>query len=346
MISTAAGIMIFCYAVILTLPFYFKLINKFDKLFFIFIIFLFVVYKYAQQNSDAVKTLNLIGFSYAFLKFIQTYIDIKNKSIEKLNFTSVYLYFGLPMTLHSGPIEKYRLFEEKINAPKFFSEQILFDGVFKIMTGLIKLLLADLAVDKFNILAFKIEILQIRQLLSMPYLYMLVIYCNFSGYTDVALGIGKLFGISLTDNFNKPYKRSNIIDFWNNWHITLSTWLQEIIFIPCRRRLGAVLKLDSYLLAGLASAVTMTVCGLWHGFTLNFLFWGIYHGAGIFITRLYQKKMLDYFGQKKYFSIKKNYAYILISWLATFNFICMGWFLFCFDIKKLEFILNKISVLL
>ena len=144
--------------------------------------------------------------------------------------------------------------------------------------------------------------------------YTVQIYCDFSGYTDMALGSSIMLGVRLPINFNKPYTAINLQDFWQRWHITLSKWLREYIYIPLGGNRCSKPKYLSNII------VTMVVCGIWHGANWNFLLWGILHGIGLLVISVAK------------FSHTASGALKIIpnqlKWLLTFIFIVITWVLF------------------
>ncbi len=144
------------------------------------------------------------------------------------------------------------------------------------------------------------------------YAYALQIYCDFSAYTDIAIGIANLLGYQFPQNFNQPYRALSVQDFWRRWHITLSTWLRDYLYIPLGgNRGGSILTYRNIL-------VTMTLGGLWHGASVNFVIWGILHGAALVIER-----MLGVTGEGGHRRIPPA-----ISWFITFHFVCITWVFF------------------
>lgn len=150
------------------------------------------------------------------------------------------------------------------------------------------------------------------EVLSAIYGYTLQIYCDFSGYTDVAIGLALLLGFRLPLNFNSPYKALSISEFWHRWHISLSSWLRDYLYIP----LGG--KRKGKFRTHLNLMITMTLGGLWHGASWRFVLWGIWHGMGLIADKLVKP-------------LTRN----LPLWLAkpagffiTFHFVVAGWILF------------------
>ena len=145
------------------------------------------------------------------------------------------------------------------------------------------------------------------------------IYCDFSGYTDIARGVARILGFSLMDNFHHPYFASSITDFWRRWHISLSSWLRDYLYIPLGgNRLGSLRTYANLM-------ITMLLGGLWHGARWNFVLWGAYQGALLAAERLVggKRRIGDFFLSKGV-----GRAFWLLRVLVTFHFVCLGWVLF------------------
>ncbi len=142
--------------------------------------------------------------------------------------------------------------------------------------------------------------------------YSLQIYCDFSGYSDIAIGISRVVGFDLPENFNMPYTSTSIVEFWRRWHMTLSSWLRDYLYIP----LGGSRKGRARTYVNLL--ITMLLGGLWHGASWTFVFWGLFHGVGLAANRAWRER-----GHAP----AKGLA-IIPAWCATFAFVCIGWVFF------------------
>ena len=116
--------------------------------------------------------------------------------------------------------------------------------------------------------------------------YTVQIYCDFSGYSDMAIGVARLMGIRLPDNFAMPYSAVSITEFWRRWHITLSCWFRDYVFMPLE--MATMRNRYPHLRSSLNLLVTMTLCGLWHGASWNFVFWGGLHGGALAVNRVWK----------------------------------------------------------
>jgi D-alanyl-lipoteichoic acid acyltransferase DltB (MBOAT superfamily) len=155
------------------------------------------------------------------------------------------------------------------------------------------------------------------------YAFALRIYFDFSGYTDIALGLGRLAGITLPENFSAPYLKTNLTAFWNSWHITLAQWFRAYVFNPFTRALRARrLPIAAIILAG--QLLTMLLIGLWHGFTLNFALWGLWHGAGLFL----HNRWADWSRGRPLKGVERRPIQPLLKfggWFLTFHYVVLGW---------------------
>ena len=153
------------------------------------------------------------------------------------------------------------------------------------------------------------------------------IYCDFSGYTDIARGLGKIAGFDLPVNFKWPYLSTSIRDFWRRWHITLSFWMRDYVYIPLGGRESTTARFIINLL------ITWLLCGLWHGAGANFIFWGLYHGVLITVGHLAEKTRLGRIWARMPMMIR-------IGW--TFFLVAMGWVLFRADgLSKAAYIYKR-----
>lgn len=142
--------------------------------------------------------------------------------------------------------------------------------------------------------------------------YSLQIYCDFSGYSDMAIGISRIIGFDLPENFNLPYLSTSIAEFWRRWHITLSTWLRDYLYIPLGGNRRGPLRTQVNLI------LTMLLGGLWHGAAWTFVFWGLLHGVGLAVHRAWAARVPAGSGR----------ARTVAAWAATYAFVCMGWVFF------------------
>jgi alginate O-acetyltransferase complex protein AlgI len=157
------------------------------------------------------------------------------------------------------------------------------------------------------------------------YGYALRLFFDFSGYSDIAIGLGILFGVRLPENFDYPYLRPNLTAFWQSWHITLSSWARFYVFTPLSRwllrRPGRPSPVIIVLISQLA---TMIVIGLWHGVTPNFIVWGVWHGVGLFAHKQWSDRTRGWYRRLSERPLLKR-AWTVLAWFLTFHYVVLGW---------------------
>lgn len=282
-----------------------------------------------------------LGLSYIFFRVLHLVIDARTPHItlaRKISFVS-YLNYTLNFTtLVSGPIQRYNHFASMQLAPEPLPLDLLIAGAAleRIIVGLFK-------VNVLSIFLLMIHSRALNSLTAVPTLtgrvftavaivavYPFYIYCNFSGYIDIIIGIARFLRFKLPENFNRPFSSENYIIFWSRWHITLSNWLQTYIFLPLM--LKSVRRWPSRaiepFLTVFALFVTFLLVGVWHGQTSEFLFLGVLLGLGVSVTKLYQVLMVKCIGPERYAAVSKYWFYNAAARGLTFTWcaLTMLWF--------------------
>jgi D-alanyl-lipoteichoic acid acyltransferase DltB (MBOAT superfamily) len=199
------------------------------------------------------------------------------------------------------------------------SEEDFARGFYLIVTGLFrKLIISDfITVNFVNYIFDEPSRYTGLECLLAVYGYAIVIYCDFSGYSDVAIGIARWLGFHIPTNFRSPYQSKNITEFWRRWHISLSSWLRDYLYIPLGgSRKG---KVRTYL----NNFITMVLGGLWHGASLNFIVWGAMHGAGLAVNKLWTTATRN---SRRFWD--GNPVVKVLSVVLTFHFVCFCWIFF------------------
>ena len=145
------------------------------------------------------------------------------------------------------------------------------------------------------------------------YAYAVQIFADFAGYSTIAIGVALLLGFRFPDNFNSPYRATSVQDFWRRWHMTLSRWLRDYLYIPLGGNRGSRFETERNLM------LTMVIGGLWHGANWTFLFWGALHGSALIVERLARGRRT---------AAGKPPMRKWLAWLITFNFVCFAWIFF------------------
>lgn len=266
-----------------------------------------------------------LGISFYTFQVIGYLMDVyNNRTTAEKNFFRYALFVSFFPKLIAGPIERANNFlrqiddMEKINVWEY--DRVI-KGLILIIWGLfMKMVIADRATIFVDTIFSSFQKYGSYELLLASILYTIQIYCDFASYSIIAIGTAKIMGFQLVKNFNMPYFSCSIKEFWNRWHISLSTWLRDYVYIPLGgSRCSKTKKYRNIIL-------TFIVSGIWHGASLNFIFWGMLHGIYLIIEDLFEpivNKLADLF------KIKRNsYGYKLWLIFYTFVLVNFAWIFF------------------
>ncbi|WP_455067661.1 D-alanyl-lipoteichoic acid biosynthesis protein DltB [Parvimonas micra] len=276
-----------------------------------------------------------LGISYITFKVMQILVEIKDNMIKEVNFIDYLSFMIFFPTLSSGPIDRSRRFIKDIEKTISKTEYLdnLGKGIEYILQGLVyKIILSQLIFDKINIISEATY--TTKNLTIYMYLYGFYLFFDFAGYSLMAVGVSKIFGIDTPMNFNKPFLAKDMKDFWNRWHMSLSHWFRDFVF---SRLVFAMFKKkifkSSLTTAMVAYIVNMTLMGVWHGINFSYLLYGLYHGIILAIT--------EYFQKTKFYKNNKNKKWFEYSSIfITFNLVMFGFFIFS---EKFVYVLQVIG---
>ena len=294
---------------------------------------LFADIKRISDKDQLLKIILPVGLSFFIFTILSYLIEIKRGTINAERhlgkFASSLLFFPKIM---QGPIEKPGNIFPQFMEEKNFNYDMVVEGLKLMLWGYFKkLVVADRLAIYVNTVYGNYEHHSGISLLVATIFYSFQVYADFSGYTDIALGSAKVLGFNLTNNFNRPYFATSIREFWNRWHITLSVWLRDYLFLPLAFFFSRKMNKTKYL--GLAvekwiflfaSIITFAVCGIWHGEGLNFLIWGLLFGIYLTIanwTLGFNKKLRKRFGISKKSAFYRAYSILITFILVTFTWI-------------------------
>ena len=281
-----------------------------------------------------VSIFGFLGISYMTFKVLQiifeTYDGIIKEPIGLIDYLQFLLFFP---TISSGPIDRSKRFMEDIHQtiPRAEYIELLGTGLFRLLLGLVyKVVLSGLLYLAMNHIPHRGLLFTT---VSYMYLYTFYLFFDFAGYSLMAVGVSNIMGIQTPMNFNKPFLSIDIKDFWNRWHISLSTWLRDFIFsrivMKSMRYKWFKTRLST---AMFAYMINMVFMGFWHGLSWSYIAYGFYHGILMAAFEWYQKKSIFY---KKY---KQKTAYKVVSWFVTMHLVMIG--LLIFSEKPYEFIVK------
>ena len=268
--------------------------------------------------------LAFIGISYMSFKTIQIMIEISDGLIKErisiIDYIQFLLFFP---TVSSGPIDRSRRFmvDIKERMPRDEYLELAGVGVYRVVLGLLYKVV--LSTYSYHYLVLLTNTGTVIYSIKYMYLYTLYLFFDFAGYSLMAVGSSNILGVQTPMNFNKPFLSIDIKDFWNRWHITLSTWLRDFVFSRVfmeatkKKRFKKRLNTAMY-----AYMVNMLLMGFWHGLTISYIVYGAYHGILMAGFEYYQKK-------SNFYKKNKNKVwYKVCSWFITINLVIIGLYIF------------------
>jgi alginate O-acetyltransferase complex protein AlgI len=250
-----------------------------------------------------------VGISFFTFQAISYVVDVKRRVVRPSSLVDVAVYLSFFPHLVAGPIVRAKEFLPQLEAPRDPSRVAVGSGIALIGLGLVK----KVVIADYLARSVVDPVFAVPQAYSAPdvwlaaYAYTAQIFCDFSGYTDMAIGLALLMGYVFPQNFRSPYRATGFRDFWRRWHMTLSRFLRDFLYIPLGGNRGGRAKTYRNLL------ITMVLGGLWHGAAWPFVLWGAFHGIGLIAEHALGGRL-------------RTPAWL--RWLVTFHLIVFGWILF------------------
>lgn len=266
-----------------------------------------------QRDLPFLEIILPVGISFFTFQAISYVIDVYREDVTaRRSPLDVLLYISLFPQLVAGPIVRAADFLPQLERRAVLTRNATSFGLVLIIVGLFKkMVVANYLASELVDPVFLDPASQTSALLlAGVYGYAVQIYCDFSGYSDIAIGTAALLGFHFKENFNQPYRASSLQDFWRRWHISLSGWLRDYLFIPLGGSRNGTFKTYRNLF------LTMFLGGLWHGAAWNFVIWGSLHGAWLAGERALSRNH------------KKTAAKAILGWLITFHVVCAAWVFF------------------
>jgi alginate O-acetyltransferase complex protein AlgI len=283
------------------------------------------VFKYysffVSQTADVLHQLGLgmplplvtvalpVGVSFYTFQAISYVVDVKRRLVAPASLIDAAVYLSFFPHLVAGPIVRAREFLPQLAAPRDPDNVAVGPGVALIALGLIKkVVIADYLARTLVDPVFAVpQAYGGLDALLAAYGYAAQIYCDFSGYTDMAIGLALLMGFVFPQNFRSPYRATGFRDFWRRWHMTLSRFLRDFLYIPLGGNRGGRMMVYRNLM------ITMLLAGLWHGAAWTFVLWGVFHGLGLVAEHAFGGRLR---------------LPGWLRWLGTFHLVVFGWILF------------------
>lgn len=288
-----------------------------------------VAFKYMDFFIDSInatfgKNINLthlniilpIGISFFTFRFTGYLIDIYKNKYQPISLFDFTIYGSFFPIIISGPISRADFFSHQLLKIENSTDKA-YNGYRLFVIGLfLKVFVADKIAFYVNFFYENHSLFDVTTTWLAVLSYSIQIYCDFAGYSSMAIGLALIMGLQIEENFNFPYLSLSVSDFWKKWHITLSSWIRDYLYIP----LGGSKKGE--LRRAINLLIAMSLCGLWHGAAWTFVAWGFMHGVLLIINHTWKKSGFD--------AIKNHIptVYSLLSWSLTFVSVTICWILF------------------
>lgn len=264
-----------------------------------------------------------LGFSYIAFRLVHALRDRLTGRLPAVSLRDFVTYIVFFPALTAGPIDRLERFVPQLEQSFTLDADALLNAGRRLLVGLfMKFVLAD------ALAVFALNTANAHQVTSPLWMWVLLvayafrIFFDFAGYTHIAIGLGLLFGVLIPENFDRPYSKPNLTAFWNSWHMTLALWFRSYYFNPLTRFLRAH-NLPVWVVIFTGQVTTMALIGLWHGVTINFLVWGVWHGFGLFMHNQWLS-----FIKARAFAIPNSRILVYLSTLLTFVYVSLGWIWF------------------
>ena len=269
-----------------------------------------------NYSQASLKLILPLGISFQTFQALSYLIEVYQERIEPELHLGIYsLYILFFPQLVAGPIERPQNLLPQFRKEAFFEPAHFNNGLRLMLWGFFKkVVIADRMASLPNEIFVNPSEFSTIYLLPATLCFAIQIYCDFSGYSDIARGIGQTFGIQLMKNFEQPYLARNPVDFWRRWHISLSTWFRDYLYFPLGGNRSSRLTHFRNLF------IVFVVSGLWHGANWTFVVWGAFHGMGIILYLIYSQS-----GAQKYFPV---FSRPWVGTALTFSMVTVGWVFF------------------
>ena len=281
------------------------------------------------HHPDASIALSWLGFSYVAFRLMHTIRDRQLGRMPSVSLSEYVNYVIFFPSFTAGPIDRIERFLKDLCNPLHMDNEDWIDAATRILVGLFKkFVIADLltVISINDVLVAQVH--SAAWLWVFLYAYSLRIYLDFSGYTDIAIGMGRLTGIRLPENFASPYLKPNLAQFWSSWHMTLTQWFRVYFFNPVTRAIRSMKHpIPAWMIILGTQTATMVLIALWHGITWGFAAWGLWHAAGLFIhnrwTEIARNRMPGWTQTRLGQGIVAAAGTFL-----TFHYVTVGWLFF------------------
>jgi len=283
----------------------------------------------------------LVGISYLALRCSRLVLEVRNGSVQKPGFWQYLGFAFFVPIIPVGPINTYANYRRGFDVVPW--EVPMGRAAMRVLVGLVKYEFLGGICDQ---LTYSVFLLNghphhwIDLPIAMVFFY-LYLYCNFSGFCDMAIGAAALIGIPVLENFNNPFAARNMKDFWNRWHITLSQWMRDIVFAPLSKFLVRVMGPSSvHLAVALAIFVVFLLIGIWHGVRWNYVIFGLFQALGVVVNFYYTIGLKKWLGRDGFKAYNENRWIHAVAVATTFCYYAATLFFFANPLPRIKDILS------
>ena len=296
-------------------------------------------------TSLAAHTIAVVGLSYMLFRQLHFLVDCRQGQIERLSLWKYMNYQLSFLTILSGPIQRYQQFEEDWDklALQFKDAHALQMNFLRLMIGYVKLALVAPLFLMFHegflstlATAPTSSALAAINFLGLLYAFPIYLYLNFSGYCDIVISVGHFLGMRLPENFDKPYRSRNVIDFWTRFHRTLGFWIRDYLFLPSYKWIAERWPDKADSIAFLCYFGAFFLAGIWHGPTANFVVYGLLQAVGVSAAKLWERRIIKRRGRAGLREYMKSRRTQTIAIVGTLHFECFSLLFFANSLDTVQ----------
>ncbi|MFT8363786.1 MAG: D-alanyl-lipoteichoic acid biosynthesis protein DltB [Sporolactobacillus sp.] len=279
-----------------------------------------------SMDVPSLSFLGFLGISYVSFRSFELIMNIRDGVVKSLTLWRVFRFIAFFPTISSGPIDRYKRFEkdeENVPSPSEY-KLLLYQGLNKIFIGFLYKYIIGYLVHKYWLGSPLLDSNSLESIALYMYGYSMYLFFDFAGYSQFAVGVSYFLGIKSPENFNRPFLSHNMKDFWNRWHMSLSFWFRDFIYM--RFVYTAVKKKwikDRYLVGDIGIFINFLVMGFWHGFLLQYIIYGIYHAIAFITCDRWER-----FNKKHHLLPKNNKWINALAIVVTFHVVCFSFLIF------------------
>ena len=268
------------------------------------------------------QLLSGIGFSFVFLRVVDLARALQDGRLDPPTAPAFINYLVPFHMLAAGPIQAYNDFTRQPHVPAQLTSRETLEAADRVARGLFKKFVLAYALQKALLTDLHADgvwfVIEVQLLL-------IWLYLDFSAYSDIAVGLGRLMGVATPENFDRPWLSRNLIDFWDRWHVSLSLWIRRNLFIPFQLNLMRRFpKTSPVLIASIAIGVSFFMAGIWHGFSRGWLLWGAMHAVGLVTVRLYTGWLQTRWKPDQITAYRKNRLVLYVARAITLEYVAIA----------------------